>query len=70
MEQTLREHIGRLEAKIVNLKKQLRDADVAVFQRTELELDLANAEQALQLFHKAYELEQSQTTTKSMLQRA
>jgi hypothetical protein len=58
MEQTLREHIGKLEAKIVNMKKQLREADVSAFQRAEHELDLANAEQALQLFHEAYELEQ------------
>jgi len=57
MEQTLREHIGKLETKIVNLR-QLRDADTPAFQRTEQELDLANAERALRLFHKAYEFEQ------------
>jgi hypothetical protein len=58
MERTLREHIGRLEEKIVILKRQLRDKDLPAYQRTEKELDLQNAEHALSLFRKAHELEQ------------
>jgi hypothetical protein len=58
MERTLRDHIGRLEEKIVILKRQLRDSDLPVYQRSEKALELENAEQALSLFRKAYEFEQ------------
>lgn len=58
MQRPLSEHIGRLEEKIVILKRQLRDEDLPDYQRAERELDLTNAEQALMLFLKANELEQ------------
>lgn len=58
MQRTLREHIAHLEEKIVILKRQLRDENLEAFQRNERELDLANAEEALGLFRRAYELEQ------------
>ena len=58
MERPLMEHIAQLERKIVILKREIRDADLPAYQRSERELDLANAEDALRLFLKAYELEQ------------
>ncbi|HEX4284809.1 MAG TPA: hypothetical protein VHZ28_06925 [Terracidiphilus sp.] len=58
MQRSLQEHIARLEEKIIILKRKLRDDDLLPYQRTEQELDLANAEQAIVLFRKAYELEQ------------
>lgn len=58
MQRTLREHITRLEEKIVVLKRELRDPDLPGYQRSERELTLANAEEALRLFRKAYDLEQ------------
>ena len=58
MQHTLQEHIARLEGKIVALKRQLRDDNLPAYERTERELDLVNAEQALKLFRNAYELEQ------------
>ena len=58
MERPLMEHIAQLERKIVTLRKELRDGDLPAYQRSERELDMANAEQALALFLKAYELEQ------------
>jgi hypothetical protein len=54
----LSEHMKLLEAKILALKRQLRGPDLQPFQKTEQELELANAEEALRLFRKAYELEQ------------
>jgi hypothetical protein len=58
MQRTLQEHIARLEGKIVALKRQLREENLPAYQRSEQELDLVNAEQALNLFRRAYELEQ------------
>ena len=58
MQRPLSEHIARLEDKIVVLKRQLRADGLPSFQRSERELDLENAEQALRLFRKAYEFEQ------------
>ena len=58
MQKPLSEHIARLEEKIVVLKRQLRSDALPSYQRVEGELDLENAEQALRLFRKAYELEQ------------
>jgi hypothetical protein len=54
----LSEHIARLEEKIVILKRQLRAEELPPYQRTERELELANAEEALMLFRKAYGIEQ------------
>jgi len=58
MQRPLQEHIARLEEKIIVLKRELRDSDLLEYQRSERELALKNAEEALRLFHKAYELEQ------------
>jgi hypothetical protein len=58
MQRPLSEHIARLEEKIVILKRQLRAEELPAYQRTERELDLANAEEALMLFRKAYGIEQ------------
>lgn len=58
MQQSLSDHIARLEQKIVLLKRELRDPDLADYQRSECEISLENAEEALKLFRKAYELEQ------------
>ena len=58
MQRPLNEHIARLEEKIVVLKRQLRADDVSAYQKSEWELALTNAEEALRLFLKAYELEQ------------
>jgi hypothetical protein len=58
MQKPLQEHISQLETKIVVLKRRLRDPDLPAYQISELELDLANAEQAVVLFRKAFELEQ------------
>jgi hypothetical protein len=58
VQKPLSEHIGRLEEKIVILKRELRNTDLPVYQRSERELDLTNAEEALRLFRKAYDLEQ------------
>jgi hypothetical protein len=58
MQRTLSEHVARLEEKIVALKRQLRADDLPAYSRAECELDLANTEQALGLFLRAYELEQ------------
>ncbi|HEX4286116.1 MAG TPA: hypothetical protein VHZ28_13560 [Terracidiphilus sp.] len=58
MQRSLQEHIARLEEKVIVLRRKLRENDLLPYQRTEQELDLTNAEQALVLFRKAYELEQ------------
>lgn len=58
MQRTLSEHILQLEKKIVVLKKELRDVKLLAYQRSETELTLTNAEEALRLFRKAFELEQ------------
>ena len=58
MERPLREHISHLEEKIVMLRRELRDPTLADFQRSERELAVTNAEEALRHFRKAYELEQ------------
>lgn len=58
MQRPLSEHIARLEEKIVVLKRQLRTDGLSPYERGEHELDLSNAEQALGLFRRAYELEQ------------
>ena len=58
MQKPLSEHIARLEEKIVILRRELRDPELADFQRTEREISLSNAEEALKLFRKAFEIEQ------------
>lgn len=58
MQRPLMEHIAQLERKTAILKKEIRDADLPAYQQSERELDLSNAEEALALFRKAYELEQ------------
>ena len=58
MQRPLQEHIARLEQKIISLKRELRDPDLADYERSEQEISLQNAEEALKLFLKAYELEQ------------
>ena len=58
MQRSLQDHIARLEEKIVTLKRLLRADGLPSYQRDERELDLANAEEALVLFRKAYDLEQ------------
>ena len=58
MQRPLSEHIARLEQKVVLLKKELRSADLPDFERSEREIALQNAEEALRLFRKAYDLEQ------------
>jgi len=57
MQQTLQEHILRLEEKIVVLKRELRAVGLSDYEKQEKQLDLDNAEQALALFRRAYELE-------------
>ena len=58
VQRPLSEHIARLEQKIVLLKRELRDPALAGYQRSEREISLLNAEEALRLFRRAYELEQ------------
>lgn len=58
MQRPLQEHIAQLEKKIIALKADMRDGDLPAYQRSERELELANAEEALRLFRRAYELEQ------------
>jgi hypothetical protein len=62
MQRSLSEHIRRLEEKVVLLKRQLRVEDLPAYQTTERELELANAQEALRLFRKAYEIEQKLAT--------
>jgi hypothetical protein len=57
MQRTLRQHIAELEQTIVNLKAELRKADLVPYQRAERELALLNAQEALSLFRRAYEVE-------------
>lgn len=47
MQRPLKEHIVRLEEKIIALKKELRDPDLADYERSEREIALSNAPQAL-----------------------
>ena len=58
MQRPLHDHIAQLEERIIGLKRLLRADGLPSYQRNERELDLANAEEALQLFRKAYDLEQ------------
>jgi hypothetical protein len=58
MQKALSEHIARLEERIVILKRELRSPDLIDYQRSEREISLSNAEEALKLFRRAYELEQ------------
>ena len=58
VQRPLSEHIARLEEKMVILRRELRDPDLLEYQRTEREISLQNAEEALRLFRKAFELEQ------------
>ncbi len=62
MQHTLREHITGLEEKIVALKREMRDPHLSEYQRSEREIALSNAEEALRLFRRAYELEQQVQT--------
>ena len=57
MQRPLKEHVANLEEKIIVLKRELRDDSLAGFQRSEREIALSNAEEALRLFRKAYDLE-------------
>lgn len=59
MQRPLQEHIAHLEKKIVILKQEIRNNHLPPYQRTQLELDLANAEDALKQFRKAVALEQN-----------
>jgi hypothetical protein len=58
MQQPLNQHISRLEATIVTLRRELRDNELPAYQRAERELALLNAEESLNLFRRAYEVEQ------------
>jgi len=58
VQRTLNEHIARLEEKIVILKRELRNPDLTDYERSERDISLSNAEEALKLFRKAYDLEQ------------
>ena len=58
MQRPLQEHIAHLEKKIIVLKQEIRSGQLPAYQRAQLELDLANAEEALKLFYKAFALEQ------------
>ena len=58
MQRTLSEHLAHLEAKIFALRRQLRFPNLHPFQIAEQQLELENAEEALRLFRRAYELEQ------------
>lgn len=59
MEKTLTDHIGRLEEKIVALKRELQADNLTPFEREERELAIANAQEAIRLFCMAYELEKN-----------
>lgn len=54
----MQEHIARLEEKIVILKRELRNPDLADYERSEREISPQNAEDALRLFRKAHDIEQ------------
>lgn len=56
MQRRLSEHIAQLEEKIDVLKQQLCDDGVPPYQTAKYELDLTNAQQALGLLRRAYEL--------------
>jgi len=58
MERPLSEHIALLERKIISLRAELRGTDLPSYMRDEKELELANAQEALKMFRRAYELEQ------------
>jgi len=58
MQRTLQDHIARLEEQIVIMRRELRDDSLAPYEKSEREIALANAEEALRLFHRAYDLEQ------------
>ena len=58
MQRPLSKHIAELEKKIMILKRELRDTDLADYQRSEREISLMNAEEALRLFRTAMDLEE------------
>jgi len=58
VQKPLSEHIARLEEKIINLRRELRDTTLAAFQRNEREIALSNSEEALRLFRRAFDLEE------------
>jgi hypothetical protein len=58
VQKPLSEHIAKLEEKIVILKRELRSPNLADYEKNEREISLMNAEEALKLFRKAYDLEQ------------
>lgn len=70
MQRSLQEHISRLEEKIVILRRQLRSDDLPDYQRSEQELDFSNAEQALNLFRMAYDIEQKISNIREDTERA
>ena len=50
MEHPLQERIAHFEEKIVLLRRELREPDLLEYQRSEQELALNNAEEALKLY--------------------
>jgi hypothetical protein len=58
VQRPLSKHIAELEKKIMILKRELRDTDLADYQRSEREISLMNAEEALRLFRTAMDLEE------------
>jgi len=57
MQRRLNEQIVELETKIIALKRELRDAALPAFQRSERELDLTNAQETLTLLRRALDRE-------------
>jgi hypothetical protein len=58
VQRPLSEHIVRLEERIVLLKRELRNQNLADYERSEREISLMNAEEALKVFLRAHDLEQ------------
>lgn len=62
MQNTLHEHIMRLELNIQALRDQLTDPYLATTERNQIEAEIRVAELALAYYRKAYELEQTVTS--------
>ena len=62
MQNTLHEHIMRLELNIQTLRDQLTDPYLSTTERNQIESEIRVAELALAYYRKAYELEQTVTT--------